>query len=427
MSEVTDPRNKCFIERDECGLYASVVQQIKAMPHALANIEYIGTKKHHPDIFHSVDWAQNIVFKDGPGKDASEFHAAIFGEIAEPIHGTAISARGNHYDGREGEAFKPIDDKSKIKDVIVLRAPTLCPLDVQNLFNNQRAILKDIINVEEHKDLSEGCSPLFRSCLRSTTAEKPLFDLIAITTQKKYGVPASAGGPRVSVAVATPTKVVRVKRKFGGEDDDEDVESDSGGADVLGDKDDDASTSSIQIPSDDKIQLGAFYDPRLLEDFGGPMFKFVNGKLRQLDIRDAENKLIPPWKQYSALRPGSLIIALVSLHMYTFKSDGQDRSRDRKHFQLEAHTIKVIDESDFDVEKHLQPVPRTMLDGPSTGPSTPSTPGRHSLNNFVFTPRSSPSKPAVSKNVAGTDEDNVMDDGSVQPINNPKKKSKARK
>ncbi|KAJ6618088.1 hypothetical protein B0H10DRAFT_1276479 [Mycena sp. CBHHK59/15] len=420
----SDDPEQCFVERLESGLYASVYDQISKMDNTLGNIEYIGTRRRAPDIFRVVDWSKNIVFKDGPGKDASEYRAAIIGEIAHPSLGTTISAKGNHYDGRDGEPFKPIDDKSKVKDVIVLRAPTMCPLDFQCFWDNQSTILQDIENTEIATDQAAGWNPSFRSCLRSTTTQNPRKDLITIVTERKYGVPAAAGAPRIA-APETPQKVERVKRKFVNADNaDSDSESAGGSANpaapsVRG-------KAEVEIPSEDQIKLGAFYDPRLLEDFGGPpYFRFVNGMLKQLDIRDSQNKLIAPWNNYGALRPGSLILAIISIHMYTFKSEGNDGDRDRKFFQLNAHSIRVLDESDFPGEKCLPPVPRTMEDGPSAGPSTPSTPktggGGVNINNFTFTPRSSPKKPASGN---GADEDDAMDGGAGGSGGSPHKRAR---
>jgi hypothetical protein len=81
---------------------------------------------------------------------------------------------------------------------------------------------------------------------------------------------------------------------------------------------------------DTEVKLGAYYPPRVLEDYGGPYFQHTNAKLVQLDIRDAENKLIPPWKQYSALRSGSFVLVLATIHIFVFKDASNDRNRDRK-------------------------------------------------------------------------------------------------
>ncbi|KAJ6561262.1 hypothetical protein B0H10DRAFT_2200975 [Mycena sp. CBHHK59/15] len=347
---VIELRNKCFIERAESGLYASALEQMKELPNALANIEYIGTKSHPPRHLQR--------------------------------------AHGNHYDGRDGEPFKPVDDKSKIKDVLVLRAPTHSDLEMHNLYENQTALLQDIESTEIATDEAHGFSPNYRSCLRSSRTDMDCKDLLTITTMKKYGIPAAAGGAKI---IATPKWVQRVKRKFGVQDD-EDGEPIEATTSAVEDNND----SKIKYPSDDEVKLGAFYDPRVLEDFGGDYFSLVNAKLVQLDIRDVDNKLIPPWKQYEALRPGSLIIALVSIHIFTFKDAGADRSRDRKMFQLNAHTIRVLDETDFAVQTRNRPVPRTMEDGPTT--AGPSTPGRSStgFNSFTVTPRSSPKKAVVT-------------------------------
>ncbi|KAJ7488609.1 hypothetical protein B0H11DRAFT_2278519 [Mycena galericulata] len=386
--------NQCFAEREESGFYASMLEQITAMPNALANIEYIGTKKRSADFFRGEDWAKNVVFKDGMAKEASEYRATVFGEIAEPRYGTKVQAHGNHYDGRDDEPFKPVDDKSKIRDALVLRAPTGCSLEFKNVFDNQSALVQDIENTEVAAYTASGMTFDFRSPLRSSRDDLDAKDMITVLTKKKYGVPASAGGPRV---VPAPAHVARVKRKYGNDDDSE--ESEDGAGETAGPRPND---NAVKIPKDSDIKLGAFYDPRVLEDYGGPYFNHVNAKLAQLDIRDANNQLIPPWKQYAALRPGSIVLASVTMHIYSF---GQ-----RKFFQLVAQTIKVLDESDHPVQTRIRPVPRNLVDTPAypsvaAGPSTPKRSGGGGVgfSNFVVTPRSSPAKvPAANSSANET-------------------------
>ncbi|KAJ6447545.1 hypothetical protein C8R45DRAFT_1115834 [Mycena sanguinolenta] len=385
------------------------------MSNACSNVEYMGTAKRSPDFFRVVEsWSKNIGFLERPHKDATEYSAILMGEIAHPALGTQVSARGNHYDGRVGEPVKYIDDKSKIKDVLVLRAPTLCPPELQATWEDQRALIMDIENTEKYLDASVGWNPSFRSCLRSSTVEKPREDLITIHTGKKYGVPASAGGPRV--AVDAPPALVRVRRR--GEEDD----GASNGGSVQSTHSD--GPTGPTIPSEDDIKLGAYYDPRLLEDYGGPLFRHANAKLVQLDIRDAANRLIAPWNQYTALRPGSFILASVTFHVYTFEAEGNDRDRDRKHVQLNARTIRVLDESDFPVQKRPQPGLRAVEGG---GPSTPTRNSAVNMNksvilsgfagnalksfsfSFVYTPRTSPTKPVVGGDGDGDEEEVVVD------------------
>ncbi|KAK6967153.1 hypothetical protein R3P38DRAFT_3244622 [Favolaschia claudopus] len=405
-----DPREKIFLERLADGVYDSVNKQIKERPTSLALLEYVGTKKRPATVFRGVDWANNIVFNDGPGKNAPEIRATMFGEIAEAVHGTMVSARGNHYEGNTSATFKPIDDKNKAKDVLVLRAPSLCGKETSGLWHNQRALLQDIISVEKSKDDASGWHPYYNVPFRSANTDNPREEMIAIYSQKKYGIPASAGGPASGGATppTTPQKVVRAKRAVF-DDGEAESENEEEAAVNKGVNAPAAPTVSqtVDVPGSDKVFLGAFYDPRLLEDYGGPLFRFTKSMLRQLDHRRPDNTLIPPWEHYSAFRPGTLVVATVSIHIYTFKSDGPDRDKDRKIFQLEAHTIRVLDESDFPVEKRRIYIPRHLVDQPSSGADYGVSAASDSLTNFVFTPRKKRSAPVEP----GPEDEDDMDLG----------------
>jgi hypothetical protein len=65
-----------------------------------------------------------------------------------------------------------------------------------------------------------------------------------------------------------------------------------------------------------KVTAGAYYEPRVLPDYGGAFFNLINNKLRQQDVRDPDDALIAPWNMYGALRPGTLIMAEVTLHAF---------------------------------------------------------------------------------------------------------------
>ncbi|KAK6967138.1 hypothetical protein R3P38DRAFT_3244608 [Favolaschia claudopus] len=428
---LVDSRDKIFLERLNDGMYDSVNKQIKERSTSLALLEYMGTKKRPATVFRGVDWAGNIVFNDGPGKNADELRGTIFGEIAEPVHGTMVSARGNHFEGNTSATFKPIDDKNKVKDVLVLRAPTLCEIKTSALWNNQRALLQDIVSVEKTKDDAFGWHPYYSVPFRSSTTENPREDMIAICTQKKYGIPTAAGVPSGTPPV-TPQKAVRAKRTFFAEDGVVDSDDEEEVAEVRKRATPDAPDDSVKTPEfpgraylswldsfavliaplAEKILLGAFYDPRLLEDFGGPSFNLTKAMLRQLDHRGPDNKLIPPWKNYSAFRPGTLIVATVSIHIYTFKVDGPDRDKDRKIFQLEAHTIRVLDESDFPVEKRRIHIPRHLVDQPSSDADFGVSAAGDSLTNFVFTPRKKRTVDAIEPETPGVDDDDMDLGGS---------------
>jgi hypothetical protein len=57
------------------------------------------------------------------------------------------------------------------------------------------------------------------------------------------------------------------------------------------------------------LTTNTFYEPTILPDYGGELFQHVDAKLRQLDIRNVENDLIPPQDWYSSLRWGTLVMS----------------------------------------------------------------------------------------------------------------------
>lgn len=69
------------------------------------------------------------------------------------------------------------------------------------------------------------------------------------------------------------------------------------------------------------IKINALYDPRLLYDYGGPVFDHRLSKLKQRNIVDQTNTLVPPWDEYSELRPGTVVLMKISLHTYTITND----------------------------------------------------------------------------------------------------------
>ena len=124
--------------------------------------------------------------------------------------------------------------------------------------------------------------------------------------------------------------------------------------------------------TEDEIRPGAYYDPRLLPDYGGPCFDHREARLKQLDIHDEEKKLIPPWKLYDALKPGTIILADISLHCYIYpkKTPNEDGRKVFNEccqlkdvdlifrpqiYQITAHKIQIMDKSDQAVEPRSVP------------------------------------------------------------------------
>jgi hypothetical protein len=76
-----------------------------------------------------------------------------------------------------------------------------------------------------------------------------------------------------------------------------------------------AATSSVTAG----ISTNDFYDPTILQDYGGEVFRHENASLRQLDFRDVDNELIYLNDWYSALRRGTLVLARATLHAYNWE------------------------------------------------------------------------------------------------------------
>ncbi|KAF8323557.1 hypothetical protein F5887DRAFT_1086793 [Amanita rubescens] len=100
------------------------------------------------------------------------------------------------------------------------------------------------------------------------------------------------------------------------------------------------------IPSRKDIKVGAFYDPRLLSDFGGPLFKLKQAKLKQRHFVDINDELIAPWEEYDKLRTGTVVLMRVTLHTYTIT----EGNRDKKIYQIYADRGKVLATSDEPID-----------------------------------------------------------------------------
>ncbi|KAJ7130747.1 hypothetical protein C8R43DRAFT_957109 [Mycena crocata] len=313
-----------YASRAENGLYDAIADQIAAMKtDALANIDY-------PDHFTRIieDWSKNYKYMD---KSGGELRTAIVGEITGPMHGTMLRAHGNYY-ARDGDDFKPIDDKVKVKDSIAICVPTCATTKMFNTYLNQINTLGQITDDDADEDARKGNSPFIRPWTRASR-EGHDHDIIVTHMLPKYAVPSASGAPK---AKRTP------KRKLD-QDGDEPVVAAPANA-------------KTDVPSGSDIKLNAYYDPALLPDYGGAYFNHIKSKLVQLDVRDISNELIAPWKFYDALRPGTLVLILVSLHCFLMTDDYSKDKKEKKIYQLNAHSIRVLADSDEPVEVRTRPV-----------------------------------------------------------------------
>ncbi|KAJ7601313.1 hypothetical protein DFH06DRAFT_1353404 [Mycena polygramma] len=337
-------------DRNESGLYDAVATQIEKMnKDALANIDY-------PDDFtrRIESWSKNYRYMDG---DGNELRTAIVGEVLGPAMGTLIRAHGTYF-SREGDDFKPIDDKAKVKDALAIGIPTQSTTKLLNTFLNQVIALGQVTDADADEDSRNGRGPIIKNWTKPGKDHSENHDVIMVSMLPKYVVPTAAGAPKAKRTA---------KRKL------DEVDADAA----------------------EDIKLGAHYEPSVLPDYGGSFFNHNKAKLVQHDIRDVQNNLIPPWKLYEALRPGTLVLLLVSLHCFLM-SDETGKEIKRKIFQLNAHSIRVLSESDEPVEERTRPIAPN-----STERVTAKLPARAmgSFDNFVV-PISVPA-PAPSPSTTG--------------------------
>ncbi|KAJ6624010.1 hypothetical protein B0H10DRAFT_1943504 [Mycena sp. CBHHK59/15] len=303
------------------GLYEKVVDQLVDMREkVLANVDYIVDFTKFVEI-----WSSNIKFQNRSG---TEFCTNIVGEIAGPAHGTT----------RDGVDFRPVDDNSNIKDILVLAMPTDTTTRLANLYKNQTVPLRTVIVNESIQD--EGKNYILRPWLHALRDDSTSDDIIIVHMLPKYGAPVSAG-----TAIATASPIRRTKRKL----------DDDGLRTPLAQTS--PAISAPTVPDASDIKLGAFYDPRLLPDYGGNIstISIINWFNSMSETAQTTAILIPPWKFYERLRPGMLVLVHASLHIFLMGDD----KRKRKIYQINVHSIKVLSDSDSPVVNRTTPVPKT--------------------------------------------------------------------
>ncbi|KAJ7109674.1 hypothetical protein C8R43DRAFT_904739 [Mycena crocata] len=350
-----------FEERAACGMYDELADQLSSMGiKALGNVDC-------PDDFvrYQPPHSTNIEFRDNAG---AEFRTLIVGEVAGSIHGTVLRATGNYFTGN----FKPIDDtKLNVKDILALTMPTCATTRLANFYENQTVPLRAAIDHEIGIESDNPAQFLMRPWLRAIEDDSTQDDIIMCHMLPKYGVSLTLLPPNIPAAAGAATPQRRGKRKL----------DDTSGR-----------GSSVATPGrTHEIRLGALYDPRLLSDYGGAYFNQTKARLVQLDVRDGtengKNALVPPFNFYDRLRPGTLVLISASLHIFVMNDTDANGI-----YQINAHSIKILADSDAPIEGRSVMVPRNF-DGPIIRAPPPPE-----FDNFRLT--SSPTKAGAAA-VAG--------------------------
>ncbi|KAG1742351.1 uncharacterized protein EDB91DRAFT_1081514 [Suillus paluster] len=118
-------------------------------------------------------------------------------------------------------------------------------------------------------------------------------------------------------------------------------------------------TESPATPNTNEVTIttNSFYELNILPDYHGDLFQHKNTKLHQLNIRNIDNELVAPQDWYSKLQQGTLVMVRATLHAFNYEN--------WRVYQLNAHTICILDRSKMLAEPLCNPYKENKLDGPS--------------------------------------------------------------
>ncbi|GAW00090.1 protein [Lentinula edodes] len=281
---------------------------------ALANAEI--NQDFFPHNF-GESWSMNYSYRDC---DSALFSANVFGEIVGQAHGTFIGAQGNHYAGKDPSNPTVLDDYTKTKCTIVLACPSFATPPITNLFYNQLCTLDSVRDEDKKGEIRSGLSVDAKEIAKSIRTGGDL-DAIILTGPALYSVlkKGKPNGKDNNLSATSPPRRALKKRSLAAASND-----DLPLLQVTSETPLPTAEKHLVWPTAEEIFVGAEYDHRLMPDFGGPVFAFEKAKLIQPDWRDVNGDLIPPWLNHKLLRPGTLVVANISIQVYVMISKSGD-------------------------------------------------------------------------------------------------------
>ncbi|KAJ3517667.1 hypothetical protein NLJ89_g346 [Agrocybe chaxingu] len=239
-----------------------------------------------------------------------------------------------------------ITDDTVVKDIIHLRPLTGASDFINQAFSNQVATLEEILLTIMHFATALALYPIVTEFLASSEPSTNDHSFIKITMPAKYRIP-----PGTKTGKTEPKQrknLLPVKQEG------------SDGRDTF------SPTPAQTLP---QVKRNAFYPLDLLPDHHGNYFQQTHAKLVQHDVFDADENLIPPWLFYDKLRPGTVVVVEATLICWHINSTGKEGDKDKNIYQIQGHRIRVLSDSDEDIE--IRPI--LQLTTPiSTMPTTTS-------------------------------------------------------
>ncbi|KDR73759.1 hypothetical protein GALMADRAFT_212563 [Galerina marginata CBS 339.88] len=191
----------------------------------------------------------------------------IFGEIMSKRDGTKFGAAGNRL-SQGGRFFKPMKDGDSVQDVIAIKCPASATPEIVTAWKRQLSML---FKFQEEDIMNDRVNELHPMSI------------------KDWGVRLDGLPDRLYTVDRSLCKIQKSKDRAG-------------------------------------VKLGAFYEPTVLSGFSKPYFDLHNDVLRQNWILNDTGQLIPPWRTWCELTPGSLMIFNVSLHCKNVQISPSDPS-----------------------------------------------------------------------------------------------------
>ncbi|KDR65348.1 hypothetical protein GALMADRAFT_232943 [Galerina marginata CBS 339.88] len=181
----------------------------------------------------------------------------IIGELLDNRSGTKLGAVGNRTGGNMSLVL-PIEDGESIQDVFALGPPTSYGAEINEIWKNQSRMLKRYVECDSLNDDIKRNHP-------SLTFSWEDQGVLTVLWEKYITV--------------DKTKVeVRPTRSMAG------------------------------------VVEGCFYEPAVLGDRAKPYLDLKSAALVQHALFDQDWRIIPPWFLSDQLKPGTLLLILVSLH-----------------------------------------------------------------------------------------------------------------
>ncbi|KAF7783422.1 hypothetical protein Agabi119p4_1446 [Agaricus bisporus var. burnettii] len=260
----------------------------------------------------------------------------FMGEITSSGFGTSTTAIGNF----RPSGYNPvIKDGTSVKDIFCLQSVTDSPPSLSAAFETQLGTVTEII-AGESELVADGFQELYEpmtACIHGTT-----LDTMKFTSGLKYSIPRRS---TQSTAVDKPSPPKKIKLSSVAEQSEITNKPSSSNNVLTNDNRIKSDQSSLKI-----VNVGEYYDPKVLDDYKGDLFQHDKSQLVQQPYYDEEDKLIPPWDVQSKLRKGTVVFIDAYLHCWLIP---KDTVTCKKVYQLSIEKLRVVSPSDDEVHKSL--------------------------------------------------------------------------